>query len=395
MNIKDLSLKNLLEEDYTFEPDFNYADVPGSAELYGFDSVILYRKKDKKDVSVVRFHAILNYDKKLFYIANRLISDMGFDIKMGDPLSKMVKKYGNPTFVYYHEEDYERYYWRYPSDFYDYNDIFYIVHYHYLLSPDLLVCFGVPKSDKRITDLEIVNDRKMIAEIMEARREIKESTKQMYQPQECIRFLKQKIENQKITGITSKNIRFIKMEIKNCCIEGMETEDICARECLFRNVIFDNHFKTGWVSIEQCQFINCVFHDTFEENYVQLSDNLFQNCLFEGNCMEKEEGIFNANRNQFFHCIFREIRWNGEGVFFCSEIKRGKIEHIFYKTNDISRSKFSDIQMEHVEVEFEEDGIGLFDNQYNAVTFCNVTIKGSVEDTHFVDCNTSGLFLQD
>lgn len=81
MNIKDLSLKNLLDEDYTFELDFNYADVPGSAELYGFDSVILYRKKDKKDVSVVRFHAILNYDKKLFYIANKLIADMGFDIK--------------------------------------------------------------------------------------------------------------------------------------------------------------------------------------------------------------------------------------------------------------------------------------------------------------------------
>lgn len=395
MNIKDLSLKNLLDEDYIFEPDFNYADVPGSAELYGFDSVILYRKKDKKDVSVVRFHAILNYDKKLFYIANELIANMGFDIKMGDPLSKMIKKYGNPNFIYYHEEDYERYYWRYSSDFYDYNDIFYIVHYHYLLSPDLLVCFGVPKSDKRITDLEIVNDRKMIAEIMEARREIKESTKQMYQPKECIRFLKQKIENQKITGITSKNIRFIKMEIENCCIEGMETEDICVRECVFRNVIFDNHFKTGWVSIEQCQFINCVFHDIFEENYVQLSDNLFQNCLFEGNCMEKEEGIFNANRNQFFHCIFREIRWNGEGVFFCSEIKGGSLKHIFYKTNDISCSKFSDIQMEHVEVEFEEDGIGLFDNQYNAVTFCNVTVKGCVEDTHFVNCDTSGLFLQD
>lgn len=48
MNIKDLSLKNLLDEDYTFELDFNYADVPGSAELYGFDSVILYRKRIRK-----------------------------------------------------------------------------------------------------------------------------------------------------------------------------------------------------------------------------------------------------------------------------------------------------------------------------------------------------------
>ena len=392
MNIKNLSLKSILDEDWVFEPNFNYADVSGSAQLYGFDSVILYRKEDEKDICVVRFHAISHYDKKLFYIVNKLIADMGLDINMGDPLSKMIKKYGTPTFVYYVEEDYKKYYWRYPSDFYDYHDIFYIVYYHYLLSPDLLICFGVPKSDNRITDLEIVNDQKIISEIMEARREIKEYEKAMYQPKECLRFVKQRIENRKIIGITCKNIRFIKMEIENCYIEGIETEDIKICKCLFRNVIFDNHFKIGCISIEQCQFINCIFHDTFEENYIQLDNNLFQNCLFERIRME-EEGILNANRNRFSRCIFKEIRWNGEGVFCGSKIKEGMMEHIFYKTDDISYNHFSNIQMEHIEVELEKEGVGLFDNQFNTITFHNVTVKGPVEDTHFVDCDTTGLSL--
>ena len=90
---------------------------------------------------------------------------------------------------------------------------------------------------------------------MEARREIKEYEKAMYQPKECLRFVKQRIENRKIIGITCKNIRFIKMEIENCYIEGIETEDIKICKCLFRNVIFDNHFKIGCISIEQCQFL--------------------------------------------------------------------------------------------------------------------------------------------
>ena len=76
MNIKNLSLKSILDEDWVFEPNFNYADVSGSAQLYGFDSVILYRKEDEKDICVVRFHAISHYDKKLFYIVNKLIADM-------------------------------------------------------------------------------------------------------------------------------------------------------------------------------------------------------------------------------------------------------------------------------------------------------------------------------
>ena len=94
------------------------------------------------------------------------------------------------------------------------------------VTPDLLVCFGAPRSDNRITDLEIINDQKMVSEIMEARRAIKECDRTLYQPKECRRFLKQTIEGGKISGIQSENIRFIKMKVENCCVEGIETKDI-------------------------------------------------------------------------------------------------------------------------------------------------------------------------
>ena len=127
MDIKKLTLKNILGKDWIFEPDFCYADVSGNAELYKEgDSLILFRKEGEKDVCAVRFRAILNYDKKLFHTANKLMADIGLDFKMGDRLNKIIKKMGTPDFIYYLEEDYERYYWRYPHNFYAYNDIFYV-----------------------------------------------------------------------------------------------------------------------------------------------------------------------------------------------------------------------------------------------------------------------------
>lgn len=393
MNIKKLTLKNLLDDDWTFEPDFYYANVSGSAELYkNSDSMILFRKKDSKEVSVVRFHAILNYDKKLFYTVNKLMTNMELNIKMGIHISKIIKMFGTPTFTYYKEEDYNRYYWRYPSDFYDYNDIFYVAHYHYLISPDLLICFGIPKNSNQLTDLEIVNDKKIISEIMETRKAIKEYDKTIYQPQQCFRLLKQEIKNKDIIKLQSKNIRFIKTEIKNCTVEEIKTEDFRLRDCLFYNVTFKNHFETGLIQVEQCKFINCIFHDTFENNFIQLKNNFFENCLFKKISMEKEDGICNVNRNKFFNCTFKDISWKGEGVFFWSEIKNSKIKQVFYRTNDISRSEFSDIYMEQVELKIDdEDSIGLLDNKFNTVTFRNVIIKGSVENTYFVNCDTNGL----
>lgn len=386
MNIKNLSLKELLGKDWTFEPDFRYADVPGSAELYGGgNSMILFRKQGSLDVCAVKLHAVLNYDKTLFYVANRLMADMGLEIRMGDKLGRMTRKYGTPAFVYYLEEDYERYYWRYPSrdfydsDFYDYNDAFYVVHYHYLLSPDLLVCFGAPRSDNRITDLEIVNDQKMVSEIMETRRAIKEYDRTLYQLQECRRFVKQTIEGGKISGIKSENIRFVKMKVENCCVEEIETKDIWFRECFFRNVTFDSHFESADVRIKQCTFIGCVFHDTFSDSYIDVSDSLFRDCLFEGNGM-KEEGIF------------RQAKWGGGDVFYRSEIIGGKMENIFCQMDEISCSQFSDLHMEHIELRASDgESLGLFDNQFHSVIFHDVTIKSPMEDTYFENCDTGGL----
>ena len=389
MDISKLSLKNILDEDMIFEPDFCYAEFHGSAELYGMGDITLFKKEGGTDVSAVIFWTIIKTDKRLFHVANKLMADMGIELKMGDRLSKIIKKFGTPFFIDYLEQDYEAYY-RYPGDFYDYNDEFYIVRYHYLLAPDLLVWFGIPKTDNRLTDLEIVNDHEMITEIMRVRRACKELEHSRYQPKECVRYVNQVMEKRKFTGMQSKNFRLIKMDIKECSMEGIKSDDIRFRDCFFHNVIFDSHFDACYVSIEHCTFIDCVFRDMFEDGHLHLTDSLFQNCLFEGVSMEKEDGILGVNRIEFMGCTFKEIVWKGTGVFSRSQIKGGAMERIFYKNDDISFNEFSDIQIEDMELVVDAE-LGFYDNQINSVVFKNATLKGLMEDNEFVNCDTSGL----
>lgn len=403
MDISKLSLKNISDEVFIFEPDFCYEEFHGSAELYGMGDIILFKKEGEADVSAVTFHAIIkNNNKRLFRVANKLMADMGIELKMGYRLNKIIKKFGTPFFIDYLEADYEEYYryrgdffdyedyYRYPGDFYDYNDEFYIVRYHYLLSPNLLVWFGVPKTDNKLTDLEIINDYEMITEIMQARRACKELDYSRYQPKECVRYVNQMMEKRKFTRMQSKNFRLIKMDIKECSMEGIKSDDIRFRDCIFQNVTFDSHFDTCYVSIEHCTFIDCVFCDTFEDGHLRLADSLFQNCLFEGVGMEKEDGILGVNRSEFMDCTFKEIILKGAGVFSRSKIRGGAMKRIFYKNDDISFNEFSDIQIEDMELVVDAE-LGFFDNQLNSVVFRNATLKGLMEDNEFVNCDTSGL----
>lgn len=154
--------------------------------------------------------------------------------------------------------------------------------------------------------------------------------------------------------------------------------------CFFHNVTFDSHYETGYIAIEHCTFIDCVFHDAFGDVMLELKDSLFQDCLFEGTGMENEDGIFNAGRNEFIQCTFKKIIWNGGGVFSWSKIKGGTLEDVYYKTDEISRCEFSDIQINTLELEVEE--IGFSDNQINSVIVRNTILKGLMEDNDFVDC---------
>lgn len=99
-----------------------------------------------------------------------------------------------------------------------------------ILDDDLLVCFGIPRIDKYLTDLEIVNDREMVTGIMEARRACKELDQSLYQPKEYVRFVNQKMKDRKFTGMQSKYFRLMKVELENC----------------------SSHYETGYVSIEHC-----------------------------------------------------------------------------------------------------------------------------------------------
>ncbi len=56
INIKNLSLEKLLGDDWIFYPDFKYADFDGSAELHKGDHIIVFKRKNEKDLSVASLH---------------------------------------------------------------------------------------------------------------------------------------------------------------------------------------------------------------------------------------------------------------------------------------------------------------------------------------------------
>ena len=391
VNIREVSLKSILGENWRFEPDFCYADVFGNAELYeNGDRMVLFRKEGSTEVSAIHLRAILNYNKKLFCRANELIAEIGIDIKMGDKLSKIVKKFGTPAFVDYVEEDYYRYYNRYyRGNYYDYNDEFYVVRYHYLLSSDLLVCFGVPKIDNYLTDLEIVNDFEMVSEIMKTRTACKESNVSMYQPKECIHFVNQKIQNRIITELQLKDICFAKVEVENCSINGIRLNNINFRECVFNNVTFNGHFEINDGSIERCKFVNCIVHDINGGAFLELKYCFFQHCLFEKISMHTEKnGLYFAD-DEFLNCIYKEIKLKGEVSF--TKMEGGKMEKIFYKGNEISCNKFSNVQIKDVELELNDS---FSDNELKFVSLSDVKLKGNMEENNvFLKCNINNCIL--
>ena len=139
MNINNLSLQKIVGNDWRYYPDFQYADFSGKAELHKADRIILFRKEN--DVSVISLQAIGLCDKDLIRTADKLLMEIGLDLRMGDSRNKIVKKFGTPDLIDCIEEGYFRY-----LDYnYEFTDKYLITRYHYLLAPNLLICFGIPK----------------------------------------------------------------------------------------------------------------------------------------------------------------------------------------------------------------------------------------------------------
>ena len=212
MNINNLSLQKIVGNDWRYYPDFQYADFSGKAELHKADRIILFRKEN--DVSVISLQAIGLCDKDLIRTADKLLMEIGLDLRMGDSRNKIVKKFGTPDLIDCIEEGYFRYF-----DYnYEFTDKYLITRYHYLLAPNLLICFGIPKEQyQKLTDLEIVNDYQMVSAIMEKRIAHKKCGNEIFPCNDRLRFNHQTITNRLIEDIHSKIVYFFKTDIKDSC----------------------------------------------------------------------------------------------------------------------------------------------------------------------------------
>lgn len=385
MNINNLSLQKIVGNDWRYYPDFQYADFSGKAELHKADRIILFRKEN--DVSVISLQAIGLCDKDLIRTADKLLMEIGLDLRMGDSRNKIVKKFGTPDLIDCIEEGYFRYF-----DYnYEFTDKYLITRYHYLLAPNLLICFGIPKEQyQKLTDLEIVNDYQMVSAIMEKRIAHKKCGNEIFPCNDRLRFIHQTITNRLIEDIHSKIVYFFKTDIKDCNIKEIYSETTEFEDCVFEHIEFMNHFRKGYFSMRSCIFKNCIFHDTFGSVYLFICDNIFEDCLFEGiRTSRKTEGAFLLD-NTFKNCIFRDMIWVGYGLY-SSKVSGGKMKQIHYhEYKEIYDNQFLDVQMEDIEVEMED--YTFLKNKLYSVTFRNVILKGQMEKNNkFKHCDTSGL----
>ncbi len=385
MNITNLSLQKIVGNDWRYYPDFQYADFSGKAELHKADRIILFRKEN--DVSVISLQAIGLCDKDLIRTADKLLMEIGLDLRMGDSRNKIVKKFGTPDLIDCIEEGYFRYF-----DYnYEFTDKYLITRYHYLLAPNLLICFGIPKEQyQKLTDLEIVNDYQMVSAIMEKRIAHKKCGNEIFPCNDRLRFIHQTITNRLIEDIHSKIVFFFKTDIKDCNIKEIYSETTEFEDCVFEHIEFMNHYRKGYFSMRSCIFKNCIFHDTFGSVYLFICDNIFEDCLFEGiRTSRKTEGAFLLD-NTFKNCIFRDMTWVGYGLY-SNKVSGGKMKQIHYhEYKEIYDNQFIDVQMEDIEVEMED--YTFLKNKLYSVTFRNVILKGQMEKNNkFKHCDTSGL----
>ena len=171
----------------------------------------------------------------------------------------------------------------------------------------------------------------------------------------------------------------------------IKLNNINFRECVFNKVTFNGHFEINDGSIERCKFVNCVFHDINGGAFLELKYCFFQHCLFEKISMHTEKnGLYFAD-NEFLNCIYKEIKFKGKGEFSFTKMEGGKMEKIFYKGNEMSCNKFSNVQIKDVELELNDS---FSDNELKFVSLSDVKLKGNMEENNvFSKCNVNNCIL--
>lgn len=148
MNIGKLRLKDILTEYKIEEREFEYADVKGVAELFGYQIIFFRKQDDLSNTTVLSFSELEN--DNLISLANSVLEHVDIDVRFGDSLSKIKKIYGE-------------------ADWFD-NIYENMTRYNYLVNPSLFIVFGI-KEDKMV-DLEIFTDKVMIDDVFNLRKKL-------------------------------------------------------------------------------------------------------------------------------------------------------------------------------------------------------------------------------
>lgn len=145
MNIGELRLKDILTDYKIEEREFEYADVKGVAELFGWQIIFFRKQADLLNTIALSFSEI--EDENLISLANSILEHVDIDVMFGDSLSKIIKIYGEAnSFDHIYEN---------------------MTRYNYLIEPSLFIVFGI-KEDKMVY-LEIITDKAMIDDVFNLR----------------------------------------------------------------------------------------------------------------------------------------------------------------------------------------------------------------------------------
>lgn len=146
--MKNIHLNNYISSKYINNIiDFCYADINGIAETIGWQ-IELFRLKKDAPIEAISFSEIFN-DILLVDIANKILKDLDFPIKMQDNFVKIKNIFGKET-----SKD---------NIFYEIYQVN-VTRYHYFMSKNYFITFSI--SNNKLIGLELIYNKDIINNIL-------------------------------------------------------------------------------------------------------------------------------------------------------------------------------------------------------------------------------------
>lgn len=136
MDIRKLRLSDFVPNHCIVEKEFHYGDVPGFAELYGWQ-IIFFREVNSVDTSAISMIDVFE-DRQLLDFAKVIIQKIGINLEFGAKENVVVGMYGSPKFV---DETIDG-----------------LCRYVYIMDSDLLVSFSID-NNQGLSGFEIIQNK--------------------------------------------------------------------------------------------------------------------------------------------------------------------------------------------------------------------------------------------